>query len=537
MSAHNLFVHFLLLSITVILSACGGGSNVVSNSTDGILSIEKVVVPAAAGGQGSISIQLIAPTGGPGSGKVTVTSADSTLLTFTSANQTITGDAVFYFTTKEVATDTVVPVTVSVGALSLTKEITIAGSGSIAAVANPQVNSIAFASAAPTTIALKGTGGAGRTETSLVTFIVKDATGQPSTGQTVDFKLNTSVGGITLVPASAVSDSAGMVKTIVNAGVVPTPVRVTAAVRGTAISSMSDQLIISTGLPHQDGLSVSADIANPEAWSYDGVEVPIHVMLADHYGNPVPDGTAVKFMVYGGSIEPSAVTANGKASVTWRSQDPRPSDGIARVMVYAIGEESFTDLNGNGVADAGEFTDLSEAFLSKSLTMGASGQLVWNPLYDPYIDFNGDGAFNSGDEKFNGVLQGNVYQGAPRSLHIFKNYSIVMSGSKAVIYTDSLSVVQNSSTKVTVIIADVNRNPLPKGTSIAFTSTAGGCSVTTGGGFEITPASITADGTGTQTSFSTTLKTSCSSAGKGDLVVTVTSPKGIEQSKTIPVTY
>lgn len=623
----RIFTGFLLLCVLSTLAACGG-SNVVSNSTDGTLSVESVVAPTSPGSQGAVSVKLIAPTGGPGTGTISITSGNTSLISFSPANQSVNSDgkATFLCTANEVVNDTIVPFTVSVGSLSLTREMTISGTGAISLVVtapasadtagtitatfasgakaagrkivissdntanvafdtteqladatgkaffsyrviniladttiiftaksgsqsvsksiliasniinpppvivNPLVNSIAFVSASPTNISLKGTGGFGRTETSIVSFIVRDVTGQPLPAQTVDFTLDTSVGGITIVPPYATSDSAGVVKTIVNSGVVSTPVRVTATVRNKTISTKSDQLTISTGLPHQDGLSVSATTLNPEAWNFDGVEVPVTAMLSDHFGNPVPDGTAVYFMAYGGSIEANATTTNGIASVKWRSQNPRPTDGKAKILVYAIGEESFADLNGNGLADPGEFTDLPEAYLAKS------GKPTRDPANDPFIDFNVDGIYNNGDGQFNGVLQGNAYLGAARSLYVFRNYQIIMSGSQPSVSPSTLVIGQDTSTKVAITIKDINGNSLPAETTIAFSSSYGGC-INSTSGFVITSGTYTIDNTASQTTFETSLKNLCTTTGSGDLIVTVTSPKGIETVKTISVNY
>lgn len=522
-------IGMILIYIVGALSGCGGGSNVVSDDTTGILSIESIVPPAQSGGSGSVSVKLIAPKGGPGSGAVAISSTDSTLVTFSPASQSVNsgGKATFYFTTTEVPTDSVVTFNVSIGTLSISKQITLAGVGSSTGTAvtppvvvGPAVNSIAFVSASPTSITLKGTGGAGRTETSVVSFIVRDVTGQPISGQAVDFTLDTSVGGITLIPLYAVSDSTGTVKTIVNAGVVSTPVRVTATVRGTKIAVKSDQLVISTGLPHQSGLSLSVKTCRPEAWKYDEVVVPVTAMLADHFGNPVPDGTAVYFTCYGGSIEPSATTQNGIATVNWRSQSPRPADGIAKILAYSVGEESFTDLNGNGLADTGEFSDMSEAFLSKS------GKSTRDAAVDPFIDFNGDGIYNNGDGKFNGVLQGATSAGSPRSINVFSNSTITMSGSDAFISPLGLTIgVTDTTTEVSISIVDVNGNIMPEETTTSF-SFAGSCLKANPGSAKY--RSTTAD---------TSIKNSCKGSGSDILYVTVTTPKGNETRQAITISY
>ncbi|MFA7402709.1 MAG: hypothetical protein WC007_01850 [Pelobacteraceae bacterium] len=654
----NSWFWLFLIYVLCTLPGCGGGSNVVSDDTTGILSIEDITVPAQSGGSGTISVKLVAPKGGPGSGTVTVSSTGSSLVSFTPASQSVNsnGAATFYYTSSEVQADTVVSFTVTVGTLSISKPVTLPGVGTLSlalslpatadsdgtvtasfangakafgrsvnissdqpaniafssteqpanaqgqaiftfrilpfstdttatftataaatnqtivksilipgvtvtppVVTNPPVNSISFVSASPTYITLKGVGGLGRSETSIVSFIVRDVTGQPLVGQTVDFTLDTSVGGLSLNPASVVSDSSGSVKTMVIAGVVATPVRVTATVRGTTISVKSDQLTVSTGLPHQNGLSLSSQgvaTPHPEAWGYDNVEVPIIAMLSDHFGNPVPDGTSVYFTTYGGSIEPAGTTQNGIATVKWRSQDPRPADGRAKILVYAIGEESFTDLIAlNGLADPGEFTDLPEAFLAKSWTtdstrrhcnpsllsdynpsLDSTGCLVRDPSVDPAIDFNGDGVYNTGDGKFNGVLQGSAYLGAPRSLHIFKNFQIIMSGSDAFISAigplDSntrkpgLQITgPGTTTEVAIFIRDVNGNIMPEDTTTSF-SFAGTCLSATPSSFKY--RSIEA---------STSIKNTCTGSSSDTLYVTVTTPKGNVTRDSINISF
>lgn len=547
---------FLIYALC-LLPGCSGGNDVVSDDTTGILSIESVNVPAQSGGSGTVSVKLVAPKGGPGSGTLSISSTDSSLISFspTSQSASSSGTASFYFTTTAVQTDTVVTYTVTAGTLSISKQITLkaTSSSSGVTVTSPAVNSISFVSATPASISLKGAGGTGNTETSVISFIVKDVTGQPLAGQTIDFTLDTSVGGLSIIPTSAVSDSSGTVKTIVNAGVISTPVRVAATVRSTAISVKSDQLTVSTGLPHQDGLSISSSPRNPEALDYDGAESTITAMLSDHFGNPVPDGTSVYFTTYGGSIEPAGTTSNGKTTVKWRSQNPKPADGIITILAYAIGEESFTDLNGNGLADIGEFKDLPEAFLAKSRTFDSSRTycnpassnfnpqldstncFVRDPQLDPFIDFNGDGVYNTGDGSFNGILQGTAFRGAPRSIYIFKNYQIIMSGSKAIVSPTSLTIAQNTSTKRTLTITDTNGNSLPEKTTIGFSSTIGGCPSTSG--LTISPASKTVDNTGTQINFDVTLSNECTVAGSGILTVTVKTPNGIETNQDIAVAY
>jgi len=282
--------------------------------------------------------------------------------------------------------------------------------------------SIEFISATPTNIALKGTGGSGRSETSTVLFRVTDVIGNPVANREVNFSLTTSVGGLSISSNTNVTDTDGNVDVIVQSGTVPTPVRVVATLASDdTISTVSDELVISTGVADFNSLSISASNLSPEAWTTDGVISVITARASDHFNNPVPDGTAVSFVTEFGSIEPSCTTTNGVCTVNWTSGAPRiPQPALRdpaaitrqlgdvavsecssgtnlnaagypcfysnatsatttdaafygglgqvygnRVTIRAtiLGEESFTDSNANGLYDAGEaFTDLSEAF-------------------------------------------------------------------------------------------------------------------------------------------------------------------------------
>src|SRR5260221_11028009 len=98
------------------------------------------------------------------------------------------------------------------------------------------------------------------------------------------------------------------------------------------------------------------------------MQTAVTARLSDRFQNPVPDGTAVTFHSLGGKIGAQCTTAttpmeSGVCSVNITSQAYRPVDGRVPILAMAIGEESFTDANGNGAFDVGEaFFDTSEAF-------------------------------------------------------------------------------------------------------------------------------------------------------------------------------
>ncbi|MDJ0878128.1 MAG: Ig-like domain-containing protein [Halieaceae bacterium] len=324
------------------------------------------------------------------------------------------------------------------------------------------VNSIAFLDADPTTIALRGTGGAGRSETSEVSFRVLDTTGAPAAGVDVAFTLSTTIGGLSLTNDQATTNEEGIVNAIVQSGNVSTSVRVTATidVSGQPLSTVSDRLLVSTGLPDQNSISLSRGVGNPGGGNIDGVTTNVNVRMADKFNNPVPDGTVAFFTTEYGSINDSCELANGACSVTWTSQEPRlpliynddsddpdafvstifnrpcPDNGnrtglpcpsslgpiVARqsaITVIAVGEESFIDTNGNGLYDVGEpFDDLPEAWLDKNLNgqfdntaplctpdgSTVTGRSCGEGLEEIFFDFNENGVYDAANGIYNGSL-------------------------------------------------------------------------------------------------------------------------------------
>ncbi len=455
--------------------------------------------------------------------------------------------------------------------------------------APPAVGSIQFVSASPTSIALRGTGGVGRQETSLVTFKVVDVAGNPVGGRLVQFALNTTAGGLTITPSSAISDSAtGIAVTTVVAGSVSTPVRVTASTvsGGQTLSTQSDQLSISTGVPSQGGFSLSVSTFNIEGGDLDGTTTQVTARLADRFSNPVPNGTVVNFTSAGGSIVSSCSTVGGTCTSTLTSQNFRTANGRIAILAYAIGEESFTDRNGNGWFDAGELidlngisTDLPEAWLD----VNESGARDAN---EPFVDFNNNANYDGRDGKFNGVSCNEAIVGgsAPgscspqKSIHVRGNTAVVFSGSVADIRPSKSEIVLAACSTtapytpptddVSFIVVDVRGNVLPAGTTVKFTTNNGSLVTSTGLVKDVTftvpnsaaclpgpncpataPQITDGDGIG---SFKLTVRAdalqatrlfppptySCSnSVGTGILTVTVTSPSGrVSPIKSINVT-
>lgn len=176
------------------------------------------------------------------------------------------------------------------------------------------IGSIRFIEANPSLISLKGTGG---NEVSKVRFQVTGASDAPIKGVSVTFALTPAdgngegIGGLKLTKNTGETDSGGYVEATIQSGTFPTSVRVRATAQNTNISTLSSELVVSTGIPDQKGMTIGVSDYSPAAWNYNGVEVSVTVGMADAFNNPAPDGTAVYFTTEGGVISPSCATDNG----------------------------------------------------------------------------------------------------------------------------------------------------------------------------------------------------------------------------------
>ncbi|SFD25460.1 beta strand repeat-containing protein [Pseudoalteromonas denitrificans] len=414
------------------------------------------------------------------------------------------------------------------------------------------VGSIEFVSVSATELALKGTGGQTRTETSEVTFKLVDENGNPVTQKEISFELSTDSGGLTIAPIMVSTDNEGLARTTVRSGYVPSSVVVKALyVPSSGASAVDEQILsvsslltITTGLPDNNSFTASPAIFNSETLDYDGDLVDISVYMGDSFNNTVPDGTSVNMTTEGGAVgtidgeqfnpQLSCSTTDGACKLQWRAQNPRPfteskynntitakcdtwfnnsapctlgirnilrdAEGNAildnpattkniqyldsngaqividyssttprfnstdfqwdrplggrfTVTAYAEGQESFIDLNDNGLFDFGEYYsgyDLTEVFKdhnendvydNANRTGCADPSDPCNPdnstggEFETYEDKNGDGQYNLADGKYNGLLctdaasQQAVGGCSKELVHVRRNVSMVMSGS------------------------------------------------------------------------------------------------------------
>lgn len=399
-------------------------------------------------------------------------------------------------------------------------------------------------------IVLKGSGGLGRQESALLTFRVLDQNNQPLSGVTVDFTASTYTGGLTLAPVRGISDANGRVATTVSSGTIPTPVRVFAQAtrNGNTLSGLSDTLTISTGLPIQKGMSLSSSSYNIEGWQIDGAVADITVRLADQFGNPISDDTAVSFVSEGGAIGSAArgacVTKDGGCSVKLTSQNFRPADGRVTILAYVQGLENFVDLNGDGQYSCTSFISASvpaSTVYRPLIDTCVSGGEPFTDQGDPFLDTGMDGIYNPASGDFPIPFNNNTYNAAGNGKwglnFLSKSAEIVFSGSDAHLVrvdctasgcTDSAAapsaqaVVTTgcSPTTVDVRLFDLHNNPMPAKTTVTISDTQNVTASSVG------PAVVpsTNDIGGTLHRFTITPASTCAPGFAGSFSLKVTTP-------------
>lgn len=532
---------------TAVLAACGGGGRDTSDSSSAgtgtdpgtttptvTMSLQAGVAQLSAGGSTSLTASLTDDQNLPYITETDVsfssTCIGTNLASVNSPVTTATGTAITTYTAQGCTGNDVITASATIDGTTVTASATID-------ILPATLGSIEFVSAVPTNIALKGMGGAGQSETSTVTFRVRNTSGGPIANQSVSFALNTSVGGLQFSPGfdTAVSGSDGLIQTIIQSGTVATPVRVTATVDATGITTQSDQLVVTTGIPDNNSFSLSAATLNPEAFDYDGVQVAITAHVADRFNNPVPDGTTVLFTTEGGSIGGSCQTTSGACSVNWTSQDPRPTASVLNgtngnagrvtILATAVGEESFTDQNGNGTYDSGEpFDDLAEAYLEEN--EDGTYQIT-----EPFADFNSNFTRDAADGAYNGVVC-NTTTCTVSTVNVRDAVRLVMSGSSASISMVGAFIAPNT---VTVDIVDARGQVMPAGTTIT--------AATSNGSIE-GPSSYTVPSTAVNCNLTPTVSpcrftfavAGDTTPSSGIFSVTVTTPRGISTIATATVT-
>jgi 5-hydroxyisourate hydrolase-like protein (transthyretin family) len=444
-------------------------------------------------------------------------------------------------------------------------------------IAAPAATSVAFISAAPEQIFLKGSG---YTESSLVTFEVRDSAGNTLPNKSVDLKLLTGAGGVTMQGGLAVgatytaqSNAQGRVSVQVNSGTQPTPIRIQATLTGTTISTVSSNLSVATGLPSQLNFSMSQRTRNIEGYDIDGTPNAYTIIAADRSGNAVPASTSINFVTEGGQVEAvrqiQIVNGIAQATANFSSSEPRPADGRVTVVAYALGEESFIDLNGSNIYQSGNpFQDLGNIFISRDgsgvykvtdqviglrTNNSSACAAVTDASVRPLLAL--DGSIPSVPNTCDGVWSGagQVYvrravetvfsTSSARPLWPLGTSNVTFAGSQLTLQVSSSPsdtrtyylaggdtiCTTNNSGSFTLLAADANPgnasqgilprlNPMAAGTVVTSSTSTSGFSTSVNGG---SPVASTTDVTAVSVGYS------FDTASRGDVFVTFRSPSGL----------
>lgn len=399
---------------------------------------------------------------------------------------------------------------------------------------------------APVIVSLDNDGSTARPDSQRVQFKVVSDTGNAVQGKTVCFDLDASPSGASLTTSSAVSDDQGFVSTTVNSGRVSGSVAVRASdINGRANCSVAApvgtdsannrQIVISSGLTVQDRFSISPETFNIEGFDITGTTTQIRVDAADVFSNPIKDGDAVVFRASGAAVDGFCSPTNGACSVTFKSQDSRPSNGRITVLAYVKGEEGFQDGNGNGQFDATEIGTVEEPGEAYIDANENNAYDIGESFIDE-ADASGsiNGARDAGDGEYNGstcdpAVISNC--SAKQTINAWRSTTIVLSRSAAeiVITPNPISIPGDGTVQVVIQVAGVmpdnSRQKMPEGTDVSVATTVG----TIVGDSTFVVENSAQPGP----SFFTVLVKDSGDADNGTFTVTVTSPGGTVSKATV----
>ncbi|WP_432454735.1 hypothetical protein ACRRS0_04530 [Agarivorans sp. QJM3NY_29] len=463
-------------------------------------------------------------------------------------------------------------------------------------IATTKASGITFQSATPQTIYLKES--VGETIAELV-YVVTDPTGKPKSGQEVTFALDSKLHGVKISPLIAQSNASGEVLTRVTSGNMSGTVVVNASFSdpdtGSIISSTSNALAIHTGVPSQQSMSLSASTLALEAWGIDGVNSTLTLRVSDENNNPIPNDTTIVFESDGGQISGNCKTSgedtNSSCSVSWASQNPRPKGhlydlpagscnapgyipgdlvntqgnnrygvGRASVLAVTVGQEYYSDVNGNRIYDTGEtFTALGEAFVDSNENGSYDVAGIINHdsvnVEERFRDYNENNEYDSATgikdstvpassivELFNGlscIVDSDTNGLCTRDLvEVRDSVVLIMATSGAnILISDTTNTSPVSSVDLTAVssqglvitVQDLNGNQMPAGTTVSIGSNNGELSGQTS--FTVPDGVRLCDLIG----LSVIQESSPNNRTEGTMTVTVTSPGGVESSRSIAI--
>lgn len=365
----------------------------------------------------------------------------------------------------------------------------LAVTGAVVEGVDPQTlaRAVNFIAAVPAdqSIVIAGAGGSGRSETAILQFKVVDGTGAAVPGVRVAFQA-IPANAVTLNSATGSTDASGMVSASVSSKALPTSVVVRANVTGTALSSQSDTLTVttSTAVPGAFDLSATKYALNTDI---SGDASTIRIAVADANGNPVADGfpvvTTTTYGRVGTSGRGGCVTSNGICTVEYQVQDPRAPDGVAIPVVvsgkaYSVAQArdieisktiylQATSLRWAGLyASTGELVGNRFVIPTDAAWNTATCKLVWEGSLATAKGFSLPAGTTLAVQSLNSELSVAVTSGSPVLDRTSGSTPSVASAGTPVILTFTAN--NKGEPKV-----DDNKNPIQEQAKLQFTMTAG----------------------------------------------------------------
>lgn len=269
----------------------------------------------------------------------------------------------------------------------------------------------------------------------------------------------------------------------------------------------------STGSPADvDSFSLSIDDAVVSgALDTNGLNATMSIFVGDRFNKAVDDGTVVYLWAEHGFFEQNfCLTTKGACNVTWVSSGMRPVDGLATILVYAVGEDSYIEsgeANGiyNVASDTVGFDDTAlssdearimapEAFkdygfdgvydespqvVRVNFDVDFDGDIDVNDTItipeDTYLDYNNNGEYDDTSAVFRGTDCSAAATAAghcaDESIYVWDTAQLVLGYSNDAPVITPSTATATIGTPFTVSVTDSLGNRPATGTSITIDST------------------------------------------------------------------
>ncbi len=211
----------------------------------------------------------------------------------------------------------------------------------------------------------------------------------------------------------------------------------------------STALAINNNLISQNNFTILADPVNPgffdpASGDYKSVTATISVQIGDNNNQLITGSRVINFRTEWGLIDPSCTTKDGGCSVTWRSGSPdtAPDDFENSIIAYSNdGQESFADINGNGIFDDGDtfassiYEDLQEPFINVDESFAGNtptfttGDIIIDTING--LDLTGaNTTHDDGDGLFNGpnCAHSSLCSTTRSSITVWESFSQTLNG-------------------------------------------------------------------------------------------------------------